>query len=90
PIFQNNSNQPQMEVERQLMIYLMQAGRYGTGAAADEIAEYTGVSVGSVYNCARRCMIAIMGLHGEAIKGFDPLHMEGARLCAEMKSGTSC
>ncbi|KZT64547.1 hypothetical protein DAEQUDRAFT_640236, partial [Daedalea quercina L-15889] len=56
-------------------------GQYGTGASADEITEYTGVSVGSIYNCARRCMITIMGLHGESIKGEQD--------CAEMKSGTS-
>ncbi|KZT64953.1 hypothetical protein DAEQUDRAFT_717342 [Daedalea quercina L-15889] len=78
-----------MEVERQLAIYLCQAGRYGTGAAVDEIADWAGVSVGSIYNCARRCMVALAGLHSVAFNSREEEQIQGAKRCAAEKAGTT-
>ncbi|KZT66355.1 hypothetical protein DAEQUDRAFT_654579, partial [Daedalea quercina L-15889] len=61
-------------------------GHYGTGAAVDELADWAGVSVGSVYNCARRCMVAIATLHGSAIIAIEPEQMAAARIRAEAKA----
>ncbi|KAH9833263.1 uncharacterized protein C8Q71DRAFT_875816, partial [Rhodofomes roseus] len=87
-IFQNNSNNRQMEVELQLAIHLYRAGRYGTGAVGSEIAYWAGVSLGTIYNCSRRCMIALLSLHDDAIVFRDEAQVEGAKACAEKKAGT--
>ncbi|KZT65157.1 hypothetical protein DAEQUDRAFT_677282 [Daedalea quercina L-15889] len=87
PVFHNNSSRPQMEVERQLAIWIIQAGRYGPGACSIEIAEWTGVSIGTVYNCSRRCMIALMSCHDDAFAP-DETQRPGAKKLAEEKSRT--
>ncbi|KAH9914751.1 uncharacterized protein B0H18DRAFT_886657 [Fomitopsis serialis] len=89
PIFHNNSNNPQMEVKRQFAIFLTRLGRYGTGAVVDEVAEWASVSVGTVYNCTRRCQVAIMAHHDAAIKLNDEEQIQGAKALAERKAHTS-
>ncbi|KIK22919.1 hypothetical protein PISMIDRAFT_101564 [Pisolithus microcarpus 441] len=51
PIFSNNSNNPQFPVPVQLAIFLNGVSHYGNGAATEDVAEWAGVSVGTVYNC---------------------------------------
>ncbi|KZT66679.1 hypothetical protein DAEQUDRAFT_674563 [Daedalea quercina L-15889] len=87
-VFHNNSNNAQMDVDRQLAIWLYRAGRYGPGAVVDEIAETTGVSIGSVYNCSRRCIVALLCLHDEAIQFDEQEHAEASKQRAEALSGT--
>ena len=71
PIFSNRSNNPQLPPAFQLAIFLNCVGHYGNAATSEDIAEWAGVSVGTVYNCSKRIMIALMQLHDHAFH-FDP------------------
>ncbi|KAJ7230422.1 hypothetical protein GGX14DRAFT_344159 [Mycena pura] len=66
-IFMNNSNNPQLSVHIQLAIFLYRAGHYGNSAAPGEVAQWAGVSLGTVVNCTRRVTVAILSLHDDAI-----------------------
>ena len=68
-----------MDVHLQLAICLCRLGRYGNGAAVEEIAEWAGYSTGTVYNCTYRCEVALHGLHDENIKFHDPEQLHGAK-----------
>ncbi|KAG2065255.1 hypothetical protein BDR04DRAFT_1033229 [Suillus decipiens] len=72
PIFHNNSQNPQLPVPVQLAIFLNSAGHYGNAATTEDIADWAGVSIGTVYNCHRRVMVAILQHHDDVIH-FDPL-----------------
>ncbi|KAJ8579961.1 hypothetical protein M405DRAFT_892540 [Rhizopogon salebrosus TDB-379] len=72
PIFYNNSNNPQLAVPVQLAIFLNGIGHYGNAATPEDVAEWAGVSLGTVYNCYNRVMIAILH-HHDALMFFDPL-----------------
>lgn len=72
PIFYNNSNNPQLPVPVQLAIFLNGIGHYGNAATPDNIAEWAGVSIGTIYNCYHRVMIAILH-HHDTLMFFDPL-----------------
>ena len=50
-IFHNNSNNPQLSVQIQLAIFLNTAGHYGNAATLQNLAEWAGVSIGTVHNC---------------------------------------
>ncbi|KIN94629.1 hypothetical protein M404DRAFT_167801, partial [Pisolithus tinctorius Marx 270] len=71
PIFHNNSNNPQLPVPIQLAIFLNAAGHYGNAATSQDMAEWAGVSVGTVHNCYKRVMVAILHHHDEVIH-FNP------------------
>lgn len=75
PIFSNNSNNPQLPVSVQLAIFLNGVGHYGNGATTEDVAEWAGVSVGTVYNCYRHVMIALLQLHNDIIH-FDLMDLE--------------
>ncbi|KIK14153.1 hypothetical protein PISMIDRAFT_117538 [Pisolithus microcarpus 441] len=75
PIFSNNSHNPQLPVSVQLAIFLNRVGHYGNGATTEDITEWAGVSIGTVYNCYRRVMIALLQLHDNVIH-FDPMEPE--------------
>ena len=51
PIFHNHSNNSQLPVSIQLAIFLNAVGHYGNAAASQDMAEWAGVSVGTVHNC---------------------------------------
>jgi hypothetical protein len=72
PIFYNNSNNPQLAVPVQLAIFLNGIGHYGNAATPEDVAEWAGVSLGTVYNCYNCVMIAILQ-HHDALMFFDPL-----------------
>jgi hypothetical protein len=72
PVFYNNSNNQQLPVPVQLAIFLNAAGHYGNAATAADMGDWVGVSVGTVYNCYRRIMGAILQLHDNIIH-FNPL-----------------
>jgi hypothetical protein len=74
-IFYNNSNNPQLPVPIQLAIFLNGIGHYGNAAMMQDLAEWAGVSVGTIYNCFKQVMIAILKHHDDMIH-FDPLDRE--------------
>lgn len=101
PVFHNNSNNPQLPVPMQLAIFLNSAGHYGNAATTEDIAEWAGVLTGTVYNCHRRVMIALLQ-HHDAVIHFDPLYEDDQiereraktwveeRTCPEWRGGFLC
>ncbi|KAL1671979.1 hypothetical protein EV122DRAFT_225588, partial [Schizophyllum commune] len=67
PVFHNNSNCPQIPVPAQLAIFLNRAGHDGNLASPEDIAQWAGVSVGTVENATKRCLIALVSLHDQAV-----------------------
>lgn len=95
PIF---STQGQLPVYFQLALFLNRAGHYGNAATPEDVAEWAGVSVGTVYNCSRRVMISLISLHDEVMHWNiqDPACIEeknkakawvGGRICSGWKYG---
>jgi hypothetical protein len=68
PIFLNNSNISQRSVSMQLAIAMFWFGHNGNAASVEAVAQWAGVSAGSVVNCTRRIMIAFLALHDSAIR----------------------
>ena len=66
-IFHNNSNVPQLSVTTQLAIFLIHVGHYGNVSAPEYVAQWAGVSVGSVINSTYRCLVAFLALHDEVV-----------------------
>ena len=66
-IFHNNSNVPQLPVTTQLAIFLVCVGHYGNTSAPEYVAQWAGVSVGSVINSTYRCLVAFLALHDEVV-----------------------
>ena len=66
-IFTNRSSKEQIPVGIQFAIFLNRVGHYGNAASVDDIAEWAGVSAGTVLNATKRCMIAIIELHHRAL-----------------------
>jgi hypothetical protein len=75
PIFHNNSNNPQLPVAVQLAIFLNGVSHYGNAVTTEDISDWAGVSVGTIYNCYKRVMITISQVHDRAIY-FDLLDRE--------------
>ncbi|KAH7919060.1 hypothetical protein BV22DRAFT_1023626 [Leucogyrophana mollusca] len=67
PVFHNNSNNAQLAVAVQVAIFINAAGHYGNRSATEDYADWAGVSIGTVYNCFRRVMVAILDHHDEYI-----------------------
>ena len=57
-IFQNNSNNPQMPIERQLAIALYCFGHFGNGLSMLKVALWAGVGYGTVQGCTNHVMSA--------------------------------
>lgn len=66
-IFHNNSNIPQLPVTTQLAIFLIRVGHYGNASSPEYIAQWAGVSVGTVANATYRCMVAFLALHDQTV-----------------------
>ncbi|KIJ04531.1 hypothetical protein PAXINDRAFT_32601, partial [Paxillus involutus ATCC 200175] len=81
PIFHNASNNPQLPVPIQLAIFLNAAGHYGNAATSQDITEWAGVSIGTVHNCYKRVMVAILAHHDDVIH-FD---MENPQIQADKR-----
>ncbi|EGO27776.1 hypothetical protein SERLADRAFT_414047 [Serpula lacrymans var. lacrymans S7.9] len=56
---------------------------YGNRASVADIADWSGVSVGGVELCTKRCMIAIISLHDDVIKAPTPAEKEAAKCWVE-------
>lgn len=66
-IFHNHSNCPQLPVPIQLAVFLVRLGHYGNHASPEDIAQWAGVSLGTVENATYRCMIAVLALHDQFV-----------------------
>ncbi|KAG2156764.1 uncharacterized protein EDB93DRAFT_1079210 [Suillus bovinus] len=67
PIFQNQSNNPQLSVSIQLAIILNRAGHYRNAITLEDVAQWAGVSVGSIVNCTNCVMIVVLDAHNQFI-----------------------
>jgi len=65
PIFVSRGNQPQLPVAVQLAIFLNRAGHYGNAISPEDVAQWAGVSVGSVINCTHHVMVAVLDQHNQ-------------------------
>lgn len=66
-IFMSTSPRGQIAVDIQLAIFLNRLGHYGNASSVEDIADWAGVSSGSVINCTKRCMTAIIKHHDLAM-----------------------
>jgi len=66
-VFHNNSQVPQLPVPMQLAILLVRIGHYGNASSPEDVAQWAGVSLGTVINATYRCLVAFLALHDEAI-----------------------
>jgi len=65
PIFVSCGNQPQLPVAVQLAIFLNCAGHYGNAISPEDVAQWAGVSMGSVINCTHRVMVTVLDQHNQ-------------------------
>lgn len=72
PEFKNNSNNPQTDIRVQLAVVLYRLGHYGNAASVAHIADWAGISIGSVINFTRRVLVALLDLHDTAFPGVLP------------------
>jgi hypothetical protein len=89
PIFQNQSNNPQLPVSIQLAIFLNRAGHYGNAITLEDVAQWAGVSVGSVVNCTNRVMIAVLDAHDQFVC-FPADNSEDADLARKFAESRTC
>lgn len=66
-VFITNSIRTAIPVQTQLAIFLNRIGHYGNASSLDDIAEWAGVSLGTVSNCTKRCMLAFIKYHNQAM-----------------------
>ena len=66
-IFHNNSHCPQHPPHVQLAIFLLHVGHYGNASSPEYVAQWAGVSVGTVMNATYRCLIAFLALHDKVV-----------------------
>jgi hypothetical protein len=92
-IFHNNSNIPQLPVPTQLAIFLVRVGHYGNASSPEYVAQWAGVSVGTVINSTYRCLVAFLALHDEVVMMPPDEEKERAKeyveaaTCPEWRSG---
>ncbi|KAG2056159.1 hypothetical protein BDR06DRAFT_880846 [Suillus hirtellus] len=65
-------NNPQLPIQLQLTMFLNSTGHYGNAATTEDMSDWAGMSMGTIYNCYKCVMIVILQLHNLAIY-FDPL-----------------
>jgi len=87
PIFSNDAINSQSPVSMQLAIAMFRFGHDGNAASVEAIAQWSGVSAGSVVNCTRRVMIAFLALHDSAIRWPSEEEKEESK---EWVEGVSC
>jgi len=51
----------------QLAILLVRIGHYGNASSPEDVAQWAGVSLGTVINATYCCLVAFLALHDEAI-----------------------
>jgi hypothetical protein len=88
-IFHNQSTNPQLPIAIQLAIFLNRAGHYGNAISLEDVAQWAGVSVGSVVNCTHRVMIALLEEHDRFIS-FPAANSEDAELARQFAESRTC
>ena len=88
-IFQNRSNNKQLPISIQLAIFLFRAGHYGNACTPDDVAQWAGVSIGTVNNCTHRVMAALLDQHDQFIYIPD-VHSEDMRKARAFAESRSC
>jgi hypothetical protein len=68
PIFSNDAYVSQSPVSEQLAIAMFRFGHFGNAASVEVVAQWAGVSAGTVVNCTRRVMLTFLALHDSAIR----------------------
>jgi hypothetical protein len=79
PLPNSHPSNQQLPVWFQLAIFLNGVGHYGNAAITQDVAEWAGVAVGTVYNCYKRVMLAILHWH-DAVIHFNPAQNENDHL----------
>jgi hypothetical protein len=92
-VFHNNSNIPQLPTFQQLAMFLVRVGHYGNSSSPEYVAQWAGVSVGTVINTTYRCLVAFLALHDDAVMMPPEEENEGAKdfvesaTCPEWRNG---
>ena len=89
PIFHNNSHNPQLPVSIQLAIFLNHAGHYGNAISVEDVAQWAGISVGSVINCTNCVMVALLDQH-DTFLSFPPPDSQDFEHAREYTAKTVC
>ncbi|KAF9220555.1 hypothetical protein BS17DRAFT_714286 [Gyrodon lividus] len=89
PIFFNQSHNRQLPIAIQLAIFLHCAGYYGNAISPEYVAQWAGVSVGSVINCTNRVMVAILDQH-DTFMQFPVLDSEDVKIARAYTQEHSC
>ena len=85
-IFFNDTNNSQGPVSKKLAITMFWFGHNGNAASADAVAQWAGVSAGTIVNCTRRVIIAFLALHNSAIRWPSEDEKEKSKEWVEMVS----
>jgi hypothetical protein len=67
-IFDSHGKNLQLLVSVQLVIFLNHTGHYGNTISPEDVAQWGGVSVGSVINCMHCVMVALLGQHNKFLQ----------------------
>jgi hypothetical protein len=86
PIFLNDANNSQGPVSKQLAIAMFRFGHNGNAASVEAVAQWAGVSAGTIVNCTRRVIISFLALHDSAIRWPSEDEKEKSKEWVEMVS----
>lgn len=89
PAFTSHSNKTQTPVEIQLAVTLYRIGRYGNGASVTDVANWAGISEGSVENYTKRCLLAIESLQKRFVRCLSDEEKEKEKRRVEQEIGFS-
>ncbi|KIK74134.1 hypothetical protein PAXRUDRAFT_151301 [Paxillus rubicundulus Ve08.2h10] len=90
PIFSSGGSQNcQLSIAIQLAIFLNHAGHYGNAISPKYVAQWAGISVGSVINCTNHVMVAIFDQHDTFIQ-FPGLNSEDVARARVYTQNHSC
>ncbi|KIK93879.1 hypothetical protein PAXRUDRAFT_144044, partial [Paxillus rubicundulus Ve08.2h10] len=89
PIFFNQSHNCQLLIAIQLAIFLNHAGHYGNEISPEYVAQWAGVSVGSVINCTNCVIVAILDQHDTFVQ-FPVLDSEDVKIACAYTQEHSC
>ncbi|KAJ4476005.1 hypothetical protein C8J55DRAFT_536766 [Lentinula edodes] len=68
PVFISQGSAHQIPIQHQLAIAMFRFGHFGNGASVESIAQWAGMSAGTVVNATRRVMVAFLALHDDVIR----------------------
>ena len=89
PVFTNNSRVDQLCIEQQLQIALYRFGRFGNAASVMDVARTFGVSEGTVINCTKRVIEAILSLEDTYLRWYTTRESTNMKKRIYQRSGFS-